>query len=819
MADLGQAYVQIVPSADGISSKITQVIDPAAGEAGEKGGKTLAQKLGQSFQGAGKTLTTYMTVPLAAIGAAAGKAWKDMDEGLDTIVIKTGASGEALEGMKGAMEGIATSIPTDFATAGEAVGEVNTRFGLTGEALEELSSQFVKFAQVNGTDVTSSVDGVQKALSSFGLDAENAGDLLDRLTSVGQASGASVETLTQGLITNSGAFQQMGLSIDQAAVFMGDLEKSGANSDAVMQGLRKALKNAAEEGTPLNEALANLQDTILNGTGATDGLTAAYDLFGRSGDQIYQAIQNGTIDFTNLTAAVDECGGTLSTTFEGTLSGPERLQTIFNELKIVGADLASNFLELLAPAIEAVSGFVSNLVEKWRSLSPETQDAIVKAGLIVAAIGPVVAAIGTVITTVTTVISTVKTVGSAISLLASGPVGLIVAAVAAAIAAGIALYENWDVVCEWANTLKEKVIEAWENLKQKVVDAVENLKAMVTEKWESLKTTVTNTVETIKSTITAKWEALKTSVTNAVENIRSKAVEKWENLKSTVTEKTESLRSTVTEKMETLKSNLSAKWEALQSTAATVWEGIKNAIQNPIETAKNIVTSVTSWIEEKLGFSGLTDTVNSIFTTIENFIQNPLETAQSVVTTITDTIENLLGFSGLTDTVNSVFEAVKGFITNPIETAKNTISGIVETIKGFFSGMSLSIPPIKLPALPHFSITGSFSLNPPSVPHLSVSWYAKAMQGGMILDGATIFGMMDGSLLGGGEAGREVIIGEDSLIRTFQRSVSDRDALLAAQNQQIIELLREQNERPTKIYLNSRELTRGLKGMKVAFNG
>lgn len=819
MADLGQAYVQIVPSADGISSKITQVIDPAAGEAGEKGGKTLAQKLGQSFQGAGKTLTTYMTVPLAAIGAAAGKAWKDMDEGLDTIVIKTGASGEALEGMKGAMEGIATSIPTDFATAGEAVGEVNTRFGLTGEALEELSAQFVKFAQVNGTDVTSSVDGVQKALSSFGLDAENAGDLLDRLTSVGQASGASVETLTQGLITNSGAFQQMGLSIDQAAVFMGDLEKSGANSDVVMQGLRKALKNAAEEGTPLNEALANLQDTILNGTGATDGLTAAYDLFGRSGDQIYQAIQNGTIDFTNLTAAVDECGGTLSTTFEGTLSGPERLQTIFNELKIVGADLASNFLELLAPAIEAVSGFVSNLVEKWRSLSPETQDAIVKAGLIVAAIGPVVAAIGTVITTVTTVISTVKTVGSAISLLASGPVGLIVAAVAAAIAAGIALYENWDVVCEWANTLKEKVIEAWENLKQKVIDAVENLKAMVTEKWEALKTTVTNTVETIKSTITAKWEALKTSVTNAVENIRSKAVEKWENLKSTVQEKTESLRSTVEEKMETLKSNLSAKWETIKSTASTVWEGIKTAIQNPIETAKNIVTSVTSWIEEKLGFSGLTDTVNSIFTTIQNFIDNPLEAAQSVVTTVTDTIENLLGFSGLTDAVNSVFEAVKGFITNPIETAKNTISGIVETIKGFFSGMSLSIPPIKLPALPHFSITGSFSLNPPSVPHLSVSWYAKAMQGGMILDGATIFGMMDGSLLGGGEAGREVIIGEDSLIRTFQRSVSDRDALLAAQNQQIIELLREQNERPAKIYLNSRELTRGLKGMKVAFNG
>lgn len=61
--------------------------------------------------------------------------WKQVDEGLDTIVQKTGATGEAMESMQSIMENITSSMPTDFATAGAAIGEVNTRFGVTGDEL------------------------------------------------------------------------------------------------------------------------------------------------------------------------------------------------------------------------------------------------------------------------------------------------------------------------------------------------------------------------------------------------------------------------------------------------------------------------------------------------------------------------------------------------------------------------------------------------------------------------------------------------------------------------------------------------------------
>lgn len=116
------------------------------------------------------------------------------------------------------------------------------------------------------------------------------------------------------------------------------------------------------------------------------------------------------------------------------------------------------------------------------------------------------------------------------------------------------------------------------------------------------------------------------------------------------------------------------------------------------------------------------------------------------------------------------FEAIRSGISDKIEAAKSAVSNAVEAIKGFFN-FSWSLPPIKLP---HFSITGEFSLMPPSIPHIGVEWYAKAMDGGMILNSPTIFGMNNGRLLGAGEAGAEVVVGASSLYGMIQKAMGSR---------------------------------------------
>lgn len=105
-------------------------------------------------------------------------------------------------------------------------------------------------------------------------------------------------------------------------------------------------------------------------------------------------------------------------------------------------------------------------------------------------------------------------------------------------------------------------------------------------------------------------------------------------------------------------------------------------------------------------------------------------------------------------------ECNKSAIVTTIEEAKNKVKSVVDAIKGFFSSISLKRPHIKLP---HFSINSHFSLAPLSVLHLSIDWYKKAMNKPMLLNGATIFGSKGGNLLGGGEAGHEVIMGLDTL--------------------------------------------------------
>ena len=514
------------------------------------------KELGGTIQNVGKDISAKLTAPILALGGASIAAFKSVDGGYDIMIAKTGATGEAAKKLRGIMNNLASEIPTDFETAGAAVGEVNTRFGLTGDELEDLSGKFIKFAKLNNTDVSTSIDGVQKALSAYGLGAESAGSYLDRLNKVGQDTGVSVDKLTSGLVTNGTAFQELGLSIDQSTVFMGQLEKSGANSETVLNGMRKALKNATAEGKPLDQALAELQDTIENGTGSMDGLTAAYDLFGKSGDQIYGAVKNGTLDFATLGETVDDVGGNINATFEETQDPIDEFTTALNELKIIGAEIGSTVLEVLKPALDQLKTVLETLKEKWDELSPSQQQMIVKIALIVAAIGPLLAVIGGIISAVGTVIGVL---GMLLS-----PIGLVIAAIAGLIAAGLWLHAHWDQVCEWANNLKERVASAIEGMKQRVHDSIEGVKAKFSEMKDKVsnimnmvKTDISNKIQAAKDKVTSVVDTMKTAVTNKITAMKTAISNTFDSIKTAVTDKINAAKDAVSNAIEKIKGFLS----------------------------------------------------------------------------------------------------------------------------------------------------------------------------------------------------------------------------------------------------------------------
>lgn len=140
----------------------------------------------------------------------------------------------------------------------------------------------------------------------------------------------------------------------------------------------------------------------------------------------------------------------------------------------------------------------------------------------------------------------------------------------------------------------------------------------------------------------------------------------------------------------------------------------------------------------------------------------------------------------LLSSISNTFERIKSAISDKINSAKEAVHNAIERIKSFFK-FEWSLPRLKMP---HISISGGFSLFPPSVPHFSVDWYAKAMKNGMVLNNPTIFGMMDGKLLGGGESGSETIVGTNSLMNMIAKASKGTtiNMTINAQDQNVYQL-------------------------------
>ena len=542
MADLGKAYVQIIPKAEGISGEIEEILSPEAESAGKAAGSSIVSSMGSSLSKAGGALSAGLTAPLTAVGAASMKAFTNVDSGMDTIIQKTGASGEAAEEMQVIMERLATQIPTDFATAGAAIGEVNTRFGATGQELEDLSAQFIKFADLNGTDVSGSIDAVQSAMAAFGLGTQDTGAFLDTLNKAGQDTGVSMEKLAGDLVTNAATLQSMGYNASDAANFIANLNKNGIDSSTVMTGMKRAFANATQDGKTMSEAMTELQTSMQNAETDTAAYQASLDLFGtKAGPALAKAVQDGRLSFDQLGTSINDNLGNVDQTFSGTRDDIDNFKTTLNSLQIVGAQIGGQLATSLTPILAKISEGLQWVSDKWNTLSPQTQDAIVKVGLVVAAIGPLIAIIGG-------VISAVSTVGAVIGVLTS-PIALIVAAIAAVIAIIVVCVTHWDEIkekmIEVANSVKAKVVAAWEGLKSKVASVFDNVKSKVQNTWDNIKSKTKSTWDNVKSNVSSSAGNIKSKIADAWTTVKSKTKSAWDKVKESITKPINDAKATV----------------------------------------------------------------------------------------------------------------------------------------------------------------------------------------------------------------------------------------------------------------------------------
>lgn len=626
-------------------------------------------KAGTAIESVGKKASA-LSAAAVATGTASVKAAEDLKEGYDIVVTKTGATDDALKDLKKSANNVFGTMPEDMATVGEAIGEVNTRFHTTGDELESTSKQFIQFASINDTNITQSVDQVDKMMKAWNVDASQTGNLLGLLTAKAQETGISVDTLESEVLDNNSALKQMGLSMPQSINLMAQFDENGVNASTALAGLKKALQNATSEGKTMDEALKDTIGSIKNAKTDTEALKIAQELFGKKGAaEMATAIRENRIDLNDLSSSMKQYGNTVESTYNNTKSPLDNAKTAMNNAKIAMANFGETALQSAAPMISKATTKVQDLTKKFTSLNDKQQQTVLKVGLVTAAIGPATVATGklvkgvgdtvkgvkkgieyggkavsavkkvavkiiektaataagTTADTAATAATAAHTTATAAATATTGtmtaaqtalnvamklcPILMIVGLITGLIAAGVALYKNWDKISAFGSKLWGNIKKDFNNIKKSVTDsfkksgeAVENnVKKMTNSVKNSAIGKATSTVfKAIHKTVEDNMKASAASAKKNLDEMKSAYQKNGGGIKGIVAATMTGIRNHYKSKYDEINKLTGGKLdimvqktrEGFKKAANSIAEKVSQARKNASSFATGIVTEV-----------------------------------------------------------------------------------------------------------------------------------------------------------------------------------------------------------------------------------
>ena len=678
------------------------------------------EKVGEAFGKVGSKATDIgkkmlpVTAGIAGMGTAGVAAAMELDDGYDTIITKTGATGEALEELNAVADDLFTEMPIEMADAGTAVGEINTRFGATGETLKGLSKQFIEFANINGTDLNNSIGKVDKIMEQYNIDAAETGNVLGLITKKGQETGISVDTLMDSLQKNGATFKEMGLNMVQSTNLLAQFEANGVNADTAVAGLRKSIKAYTDEGKSVDEALALTIDSIKNASSETEALSIAQEVFGTKGAaEMATAIREGRIDLESLSSSMEEYGTVVEDTFNATQDPWDEAKVATNNLKLAAADLGTTILGSLQPTITKIVNKIKEFTQWFKNLNQSQKETIIKVAAVVAAIGPALIIFGKVATTISTIISVVGKIGPAVkaakaafsafnAVLAANPIILVVTAIVAVIAILVTLYKK----CEW---FRNGVNAIWEAIKNAFFAAWDGIKTFFTE-------TLPNAFNTVVNFIKSNWQALlllivnpfagafkllydncgafREFVDNFVQNIKQFFQNLWNGIVSIfqgvgqwfIARFTEAYNG-VTGVFAAIGQWFGARWQDIKNALATVASWFLTMFTNAYTNVKNVFSAIGSW------FGARWTEIKTALSAVPSWFGTQFQNAW---TNIKNAFANVTSFfSGLWEKIKGCFvdvgvkigSAVGDAFKSAINSCLSTIEGVVNKFIGMINGV------------------------------------------------------------------------------------------------------------------------------------
>ena len=522
----------------------------------------------------GQDLTTKVTLPLAAAGAVGAKKFAEVDKVMQLTNKTMGNTEAQAQLLDEAMKSAAAN--STYGMSDAATATLNfARAGLNAEQAASALAPAMNLAAGEGGNLDTVSAGLVATINGFGGSFDDAAKYADVFANACNNSALDVDSLAESMSIAAPIFKAAGYGVNDAALYMGIMANKGIDANVAANSLKTGLARLVEPskqgaewlkklGVEVTNADGSMKDSVtvqkdlhkaFAGLSESEQIAAASAIFGKNQMSNWLALINtapGEVD--SLSAALGE-EGTTAEMAEAMMSGfGGSIEKLKSSIDVAATSLG----QALAPTILKVAEGIQKAVDWFNSLSESQQQLIAKIGLIVAALGPVLLiggklliGIGQLMTFAPQIAAFGGVLVKGFGLVKAAIAGLsfnpIVLGVAAAVAAGIWLWKNWD-------TVKAKAAE---------------LKANIAARWNEL-----------KANTAAGWEAMKTSVSTKVTSMVTSAKSK----------------------IQSLKSSAATAWAGMKTNAASTFESIKSAITTKLQSAKDKVTSIVQAIKNKFPF-------------------------------------------------------------------------------------------------------------------------------------------------------------------------------------------------------------------------
>ena len=793
-------------------------------EAGKK-----MEAFGDSVTSAGQKIMPA-SMAVAGLGAAAVKTAADFDSGMSKVAAISGATGDDLDALRDKAREMGAKTKFSASEAASAMEYMAMAGWKTEDMLGGIEG-IMSLAAASGEDLATTSDIVTDALTAFGLSAQDSGHFADILAAASSNANTNVRMMGETFKYCAPIAGALGFTAEDVAEAIGLMANAGIKSTQAGTALRTIMNNLSGEvkitGAALGEvtiattnadgSMRDLSDILADCRGAFSQLSeseraqAAEALVGKNAMSGFLALMNAAPeDVEKLSTAIDNCDGTaaqMAETMQDNLAG--QLTILKSQLE----ELAISFGEMLMPAIRAIVSKIQAFVDKLNGMSESQRKAILTIGLIVAALGPLLVIIGTLISKVGVAMqgfvklaTGVKKLGVAVKAGTgvfgklgaalggiSGPVLAIVAVVAVLVAA---FKHLWDTNEEFRNA----ITGIWEGIVSKIqafcqgivdrlnalgfdfgsiVDVLKNLWDGLCQFLAPVFEAAFNVVSTVLGTVldvitglldvfiglfTGNWSQMWEGVKEIFSGI-------WDGITGLFDTALNLLKSLAETVFGWFGTTWESVWSGIKSFFETIWNGIVaffsgiwNAIVSTVTAQINAVKTVVTTV-----FNAVKTTAITIWNGIKTAITTVVDGIKSKVTSVFESVKSTATnlFKGIKSTATSVWNGIKTAIVTPIEAARDKIRSAVDAVRGFFSGLKLELPHIKLP---HFRVSGTLSISPPSVPHLSIDWYKE----GGIMTKPTVFGTNGSALMAGGEAGSEAILPLSGFYKQLEAMLEDK---------------------------------------------